>query len=298
MKSCKVDQYDCVEMTSGCFRIAITKEVGPRVIGGFIDGGPNIFAVLPPVPHENAGTGFCLRGGHRLWHSPEASPRSYMPDNVPPTITETEEGIIFDCEPEAGTGIKKTIVIRPGDADCFIVTHKLTNCGAWDTELAPWALSVMAPGGQAIIPQSRDTKRNPLAPDRSLVLWPYSHYDDERLVLGDDYIFLRQDSQAAKACKIGFYAAAGWIAYVNQGAAFVKGFESYDQNEVAYPDFGCNVESYSCKAFCEIETLAPLHVLAPGESCEHVEICQGIPKVDEIMCDHCVAKHLVPRIRV
>lgn len=297
MKTCKVEQYDnCVEMQSGCFRIAVTQDFGPRVIGGFIDGGPNIFAVLPPEPMA-VGTGFILRGGHRLWHSPEVAPRTYAPDNDPVKVTETEDGIVFDCNPEALTGIQKTITIKPGEDDCFILTHKLTNCSQWDVQLAPWALSVMAPGGKAVIPQCRDPKRNPYAPDRSLVLWPYSHYNDPRLDIQDDYIFLGQDINAEKAIKIGFYANDGWAAYVNNGAAFVKSFETYDQNEVAFPDFGCNVESYSCAKFCELETLAPLHDLQPGESCEHVEIWQAIPNVPELKCDGCVSKYLIPRLK-
>ena len=298
MKTCKVGGYDnCVELVNGILRIAVTQDFGPRVIGGFIDGGPNIFAVLPDKPMEKIGTGFKLRGGHRLWHSPEAAPRSYAADNDKVKVTKKKDGLEFDCEPEALTGIKKTITIAKGEKDCFILNHKLTNCGQWDVTLAGWGLSMMAPGGFAVIPQGRDTTRNPFAMDRALTLWPYSKFNDYRLKLEDDYIFLRQDPKAKAPIKIGFYASDGWIAYVNNGTALVKLIEFYDQNEVTYPDNGCNVESYSCDKFCEIETLSPLFQLAPQESCEHVEIWQAIAGLPEIKDGKDFDKYVLPKIK-
>ena len=298
MKVCKVGKVgNCVELVSGNFRIAVTQDFGPRVLGGYIGGGDNIFVVLPDKPMKGIGTGFKLRGGHRLWHSPEASPRSYAPDNDPVKVTNTKEGIVFDCEPEGITGIKKTITISKGDDNCFVLTHKLTNCSLWDVTLAPWALSMMAPGGMAVIPQGRDTTRNPYAMDRALTLWPYSKFNDYRLQLEDDYIFLKQDPKATAPIKIGYYSSEGWVAYLNNGTAFVKHIEYYDQNEVTYPDNGCNLESYSCNSFCEIETLAPLFQLAPQESCEHVEIWQAIDGIPKIKTGADFDKYVLPQIK-
>ena len=113
----------------------------------------------------------------------------------------------------------------------------------------------------------------------------------------DDYIFLRQDPKAKAPIKIGFYASNGWIAYVNKGTAFVKLTEFYDQNEVSYPDNGCNMESYSCDKFCEIETLSPLFQLAPEESCEHVEIWQAIAGLPEIKDGKDFDKYVLPKIK-
>ena len=38
---------NCIEMTSGDFRIIITTEIGPRVMGGFVGNSANIFNVDP-----------------------------------------------------------------------------------------------------------------------------------------------------------------------------------------------------------------------------------------------------------
>ncbi len=274
---------NCIEMVSGDFRIAVTTEVGPRVIGGFVGGSDNIFRVLPQVDMKGVGTGFRLYGGHRLWHSPEAAPRSYAPDNVPVHVYEMEEGgILFENDPEALTGIQKSIHINPLGNGLFRLTHRLRNCGHWTVSLAPWALSVMAPGGMAVIPQMRDPDGYPYAPDRQLVLWAYSSYADPRILYGDNYLGLKQDAQAEAPCKIGFNADDGWIGYVNNGTALIKYFEVYDGDDIDYPDNGCNVESYTCKDFCEIETVGPLYDLEPDAECEHVEVWQGLGGLPEI----------------
>jgi hypothetical protein len=51
---------------------------------------------------------------------------------------------------------------------------------------------------------------------------------------------------------------------------FVKKFD-YIEN-AAYPDLNSNTEIYAAGSFVEIESLAPLQKLAPGESTEHQEL--------------------------
>jgi hypothetical protein len=50
---------------------------------------------------------------------------------------------------------------------------------------------------------------------------------------------------------------------------FTKRFD-FAENAV-YPDMNSNTELYTVGDFIEVETLAPLKKLAPGESAEHVE---------------------------
>jgi hypothetical protein len=54
----------------------------------------------------------------------------------------------------------------------------------------------------------------------------------------------------------------------------------------AYPDFGCNFETFTNQDMLEVETLGPLRTLAPGESVEHEERWQlfgktGTPPADD-----------------
>ena len=98
MKTCDVGIYrNCLEITNGSFRLAVTTDFGPRIIGGFINDGPNIFKVLPNIPMRGIGTGFTLYGGHRLWHAPQAVPRTYAPDNAPVEVLETDDGFESYC---------------------------------------------------------------------------------------------------------------------------------------------------------------------------------------------------------
>ena len=286
---------NCAEMRVGDFRIAVTTEVGPRVIGCFIGDDDNMFAVLPKKYYNNR-CKFKLYGGHRLWHSPEDFPRCYEGDNDPVTVTELETGLEFSNPAEPNTGIRKKIMIEPLPNGMFIVTHTLTNCNMWPIELAPWALSVMAPGGMAVIPQYRDEEGDPYKPDRNLQLWPYCSYADSRLKMGDKYFFLKQDSKNKKSFKLGTNNMAGWIAYVRNGKAFVKYFDVMDECEGDYPDNGCSTEAFTNNEFCEIETLGVLETLEPGDSTQHVEYWQGISGLPEIKNEADFDKYVLPHI--
>lgn len=297
IKYCTVGKHkNCVVLESGNMKLAVTTEVGPRVIGCFIGGDDdNMMVVLPNRPFKGINTGFRLYGGHRLWHSPEAKPRSYQADNDPVIVTAIPNGYEFACAtPEAETGIRKSIVIEALPNGVFQLTHCLENCGMWDVELAPWALTMMAPGGQVIIPQNTDLTGYPFAPDRSLHLWPYSSFADPRLKLTQDHIFLKQDSSLDYPCKIGFNDVAGWITYVRNGKALVKYFDYQEDSE--YPDRGCSVETYTCADFQEMETVASLEILQPGETTEYVEYWQGLTGIPEINSDEDVRKFLEPQL--
>lgn len=297
MKTCDVGEYkNCVELQSGDFSIAVSQNFGPRVIGGWIKGSNNIFQVLAPTPMKSVNTGFTLYGGHRLWISPEIAPRTYSPDNEAVNVDAVTGGFKFKAKPEAISGVQKSVTITKLNNNRFSLKHEITNCGQWDVTFACWALSIMAPGGVAIIPQARDIKRDPYTPDRPFVLWPYTSIADKRLVLEDEYIMLRQDSKATSAAKIGFFTNDGWIAYVNQGVALVKHIKWNKDVKNTFPDNGCNVESYSCKSFCEIETLSPLNTVKPGESIVHTEIWQAIADLPEIKNTKDIKKYLVPKL--
>ncbi len=286
----------CMVMESGDFRLAVTTKVGPRVIGGWIGDSDNIFVVLPPLPMDGIDTGFVLYGGHRLWHAPEAAPRTYAPDNNPVEVRKLSGGAIeFSSGIEAENRIEKSIAIKPLGNARFELTHTLTNRNPWSVRLAPWALSQMTPGGCAVIPQSRRLKASPYAVERSLHLWPYSNLADPRLIFTDNYILLRQDPSIDHAFKLGYGCRDGWIAYAVGGVALVKHIE-YDPSST-YPDFGCNVESYSCGAFLEIETLGRLVELEPDADIKHVEIWSAISNVGEILDEDTVTTQLVDQLR-
>jgi hypothetical protein len=145
----------------------------------------------------------------------------------------------------------------------------LYNRGLWPVELAPWALSVMAPGGIGIVPQPTAAHPDGLLPNRTLVLWPYTNMSDQRHLWGSKLILLRQDPQAQAPTKLGLSANDGWAAYLRGDHLFLKLFDYV--NGATYPDHGCSVEIYTNSHMLELETLGPLQRLDPGGSIEHVE---------------------------
>jgi hypothetical protein len=260
---------DCIRLTNGSIEIVVTTVIGPRVIHcGFV-GGQNLFGVLPEMKGLIGGDEWRIYGGHRLWHSPENMPRSYSPDNSPIHAKPVGGWLQLTQAVEPATGIQKEIRIRVDSGlDRVDVIHNLTNHNAWDVELAPWALSVMAQGGECICPQTPGDFSS-LIPNRRVTLWPYTNMGDPRLTWGEKYIRMRQDRTRPRKCKYGISAEDGWVCYLLDGEMFLKRFDYDDEEE--YPDYGCSVEVFTNEAFLEMETLGPLSLLAPGETTEHEE---------------------------
>jgi hypothetical protein len=98
--------------------------------------------------------------------------------------------------------------------------------------------------------------------NRILALWPYTHINDPRLVLRDDFILIHASSNPSPL-KIGYYNPHGWMAYWLNGILFRKTFDI--SSGAAYPDGGCNAESYCNDQFVELESLGSLVKLNPGE---------------------------------
>ncbi len=256
-------------------RLEYLQEAGPRIVhlsllGPNGEAGQNLMAEIPDVGIPTPYGTFRLYGGHRLWHSPEGMPRSYVPDNEGCGVERTENGVVLNGCIETPTGIRKYIVLSLAtDRAAVTVEHVLENCGLWPVELAPWALTQLRLGGLAIFPQSIGKLDAPgLLPNRNLVLWPYTRLADPRLSLNDDLHVLRADADP-HAVKIGYLNRAGWAAYWSGDVVFVKRWAP--QPDAPHVDFGCNCESYCNHQFIEVETVGPLARLEPGQSVTHVE---------------------------
>ena len=106
---------NCVEIASGDFRLIVTTDVGPRIIGGFLGkNGKNIFHVDPKLAGKSGGDKWVNYGGHRLWHSPEIKERTYVPDNDPIQVVKLgDDGVSFIMEEPECTGLTKTLDIFP-----------------------------------------------------------------------------------------------------------------------------------------------------------------------------------------
>lgn len=290
---------------SNCYRLAndqvelvVTADVGPRVIRfGFVDG-PNMFANFEEMLGKSGESEWCNRGGHRLWAAPEINPRTYFPDNDPVTV-EAHDGFVRFIPPvEDVNGIAKEIDIALDPTKAFAtVTHRIRNTGVWPIELSVWALSVMDQGGVCILPlPPRGSHEGNLLPVNTLTFWAYTNMADPRWTWGQKYVLLRQDPNATTPQKVGAMITERWGAYAVHDGLFVKTFPAYDP-DLAYADMGCNVETFTNNAMLELETLAPLAMLNPGEAAEHVETWSLFPNVPQPANDGDVERTVLPLVK-
>ena len=252
-----------------------------RITGLTPAGKPNMLADLsdlPPIPTLYGD--FHFRGGHRLWHAPEAMPRTYIPDTAELTITDIPEGVLLESQTEPGTGIRKRMEIRLAvDKPSVILTHTLINDGMWAVELAPWAITQFRLGGMVILPMPVGTVDPAgLLPNRQISLWPYAHINDPRLKLDDEFVLFKAEA-ALPPFKIGYFNPHGWMAYWLDGVLFRKTFEA--QTTSTYPDHNCNAEMYCNDQFVELESLGALSVLKPGEFSVHMETWDLFDSLDQ-----------------
>lgn len=268
----------CLTISNGEVELVASLDFGPRILRYGFAGGRNHFMEDPEGRIVNGGDHFApvgggawkIYGGHRLWTSPEVEPRTTYPDNEPVAWRPIENGAILTPPQERWNQVQKEIEIRlsPEGTEANVV-HSVTNEGPWAIEFAVWALSVMAPGGTAIVPLT--TRETGLLPNRVLALWPYSDMSDPRVTWGRKYVRLRQDN-GPTPFKLGTSNEDGWAAYANGGELFLKRYTHVPDG--TYPDYGVSFESYVCDHFVELETLGELRRVAPGETAVHEEVWQ------------------------
>jgi hypothetical protein len=172
---------------------------------------------------------------------------------------------------EPTTGIQKEmdICLFPTEAHAQ-VTHRLRNTNLLAMELAPWAISVMAAEGTAIIPlPPRGPHPQNLRAASTIALWAYTDMRDPRWTWGGKYILARQLPGAKTPQKVGAVVPDGWCAYARGGHLFVVRFACVPG--ATYPDLGCTTETWIDTDMLEMETLGPLTRLEPGAAVEHIE---------------------------
>ena len=242
---------------------------GPRIVRlGLAGSTRNLLAETPDEGWETPHGRYELLGGHRLWFAPEDPARVAVPDGQGLVVSESDGAIRLTGAPESATGLVRsmTIDLDPA-APGFVLRHELRNEGDSTVELAPWAITQLPLGGTVLLPQTAAAAGHHVRPNRMLVLWPYSSWDDTRFVPRDGLLTLT--ATAGPSLKLGYYNDLGWVGYAHDGALLVRRFTPADGEP--HPDMGCNVETYVGSRFLELELLGPLTRVAPGATASLIE---------------------------
>ena len=260
--------------------LVITLDIGPRIIRYAFREGRNVFVELEGQMGGAGENEWMIRGGHRFWTAPEGG-HSYALDNGPVTWKEVGPAAVEIFQPtDKKFGFKKTMRVEMLANELVRVTHLLANESEAALDITPWALSAMAPGGVALIPQpeldlhpsefpdGRSVKDEEFLPNREMVLWPFTDLTDGRFAFSSNFLRVTYLPEML-ATKLGLKLATGWVGYQNGDVVFAKHF-TYDPAQ-PYPDRGCNFEIFTNMQIVELESLAPLVPLAPGATCTHIE---------------------------
>lgn len=262
---------NCFKVTNGEVELIVTGDIGPRIIRFGFPGGQNLLKEYADQLGKTGEEKFQLRGGHRVWKAPEDPVATWAPDNAPVQIEITKTGLVAREPVEPLTGLQKEIAVEMAPSGTHVtLTHRITNKTLFPLEFAPWALTMMAPGGVAITGfPPRGTHPQNLEATNPLVMWAYTDLSDKRWGFTKKYMTLRQDPNNPVPQKLGHFNARTWGAYLLNGELFLK--QSRPDATKTYPDFGCSFETFTNNEFLEIETLGPMTKIAPGGSVTHVE---------------------------
>ncbi len=274
LETIQFEGWDCVRLSNNEAEVIVTTAVGPRIIRYGLHDGPNAFQVIPETRGQSGGEEWQPYGGHRLWHAPEVKPRSYHPDTGTYGLPTQEGNTLRLTSPvESTTGIVKEmrVTLTPTGA-AVQVEHVLTNQNVWPITLSVWALSIVANGGRVVLPQEPFVSHDDeLIPARPVILWKFTDMADPRWRWGTKYLTLRQTGEKGNPQKVGIYNAQGWAAHLTDEQAFIVRIPVAPGGPATLPDMGSNFETYTDGPFQELETLAPLTTLEPGESATHTE---------------------------
>ena len=255
-------------MTDGRTRVGAALDYGIRILHLSCEGMENLFYQQPPDGRDGLTTeqGWRIRGGHRLWLSPE-SEKTYWPDNEPVRWERRGGAVVLTQPPDAALGLRKSIRIAFLPDGQVELEHRVENTARLGFRGALWGVNTLDGGGTARIPFG-GAAGSAYRPHSLVSLWGDTSLGDKRLEFRPGSLTVRHRPLEAY-CKLGLYCRAGTAVLENKGQRLILGFGAGTPE--AYPDLGCNFEVYLNQWFLELETLGPVQRIAPGQQASHVE---------------------------
>jgi hypothetical protein len=262
---------NCYELANGDARVIVSSDFGPRILWYSLKASENILGWHPGAAVSTELGIWKPYGGHRLWQAPENMPYSYAPDDGPVEVEIRDDLSLTLAANKDAAGIEKRMTLTLSESgSLFTIEHGLTNHGQ-GREISAWGLTIMAPGGEAIIPNETFAPYSgeTLLPVRTVAIWSYTELTDPRWTFTKNEIKLRVDEAIGNPQKIGVLNKQGWAGYRLGDLFFKKSFK-YVEGAI-YPDMNSNTEIYTAGSFVEVESLSPLRRLETGESLDYME---------------------------
>lgn len=254
-------------LEEGAIQIGIALDYGIRVRHLSIKGMDNLYYQQPSDLSDGFGTPdtWKLRGGHRLWLTPECDD-SYYPDDAPVSYTLLEKGVRILQETEPPLGIQKALEITFLPDGTVHLLHQFFNRNDHPIQGASWGVNSLDGCGR--IQMDFGVTGGGFAPRRVVSLWGETNLGDPRLKLEKDRI-LAQYLPLDDYFKIGIYCPGGQAVLESKGQRLTMGFAAPPIETL--PDRGCNFELYMHRKFLEMETLGQVTQILPGEAASHWE---------------------------
>lgn len=269
----------CVRIFDDNIEAYVTVDIGPRIIKFNCIGMDNMLFNDNEIEREvdvsslfGKDAKWRTYGGHRMWVTPEKMPETYYPDCEPVEYEIGENAVTFTPKAQRENNVQHKFEIGLENGQ-LTVRHYLTNLDEKVRYGGIWGITVTDRGGIVVMKQPE--RNTALLPDRKLIFWPYTKMNDERLLLGEDYIAVQHDSNLGPA-KIGFNNFDGKLYCFNHGQCMTKSYTP-DYENGTYPDFGVSSEIYTNQDILEVETLGHIGDIAKGETITHTEVWTVVP---------------------
>jgi hypothetical protein len=206
--------------------VDVATQVGPRILGLSLVGGENVLAETPEIVLRDHGTNCRLYGGHRLWEAPEVPSRTWVAEDGPVDLDVGARSVTV-TGPVLRNEVRKRLIVEIEELGGVVVRHQLVNVGDHSVAVALWALSMLRPGGTAVLPFDL-TPTDPAAVQASatrIVLWPYTDLTDPAIDWREDAVVVDTSASSRDESfknKLGCASPARWCAYILDGVALVK----------------------------------------------------------------------------
>lgn len=258
------------------YEIIIPLEYGLRILSFKDKNSFNFLGEDIEVSRKFENDSWHIRGGHRLWCTPEEFPRTYLPDNDKIDYKIDNERLILIQKINKKTQIQKKMILEfINNGKELMIEHILINKGLWPINTAAWAITILKTGGIATVPLNK--RKENLLSTKLFSLWSYCDLSDKRINFKKDMFTLKQDTNNKDSFKIGTNNEEGYASYELGKYRFKKCFNFFEGKE--YPDNGCSFEIFTNDKVLELETLSPIYCIKPNEKISHIEKW-SISKID------------------